>query len=87
MATTVADPLFDDEDTATAIEYVREKVLSCPGCGLPRDETMLKEAQFAYEASAIRCHACAARDRAASQYTAQEHDSAGLMFTIEEIDG
>ena len=66
---------------------MREKDLTCSGCGLPRDETMRTEAQFLYSSEPIRCHACAARDRAAHDFTRGEHDDAGILFTIEEKDG
>ena len=66
---------------------MREKALACTGCGLPRDETMAKEAQFAYVSEPIRCHACAARDRAAHDFTRGEHDDAGILYTIEEKHG
>lgn len=48
---------------------------------------MSKEAQFLYVSEPIRCHACAARDRAAKDFQKGESDDAGIVFTIEEIDG
>lgn len=65
---------------------MREQALLCPGCGHPRDETMDKDAYDHYKAHVLRCHACAARDRAAKKHTDQPHDSAGLMFGVERID-
>lgn len=82
------EPLFTEEDTLAVLEWQREQSLLCPGCGLPRDETMAKERQFDfYDARAVRCHACAARDRKARQFTKQDHDDAGLYFVAKEIDG
>lgn len=64
--------------------YERERKLACPGCGLPRDKTMSKEAQDHFISRPLRCHACAARERAAKRFTAGPHDPAGLFHTIEE---
>jgi hypothetical protein len=80
------EPWFTEEDTELALEWQREKDLECPGCGLPRDETMQKDHHDHYTASALRCHACAARDRKAKQFTKQEHDDSGLFFVPKEID-
>jgi hypothetical protein len=60
------------------------EALKCPGCGLSRNDTMRKEAQGTYKSRALRCHACAERDRAQEEFTRQEHVSHGLMFSIEE---
>ena len=80
------EPLFLEEDTLAVLEWQKEKAAQCPGCGLPRDETMSKEAQDGiYESKPFRCHACAARDRARDEYTKGEHDDAGLMFSIEKV--
>lgn len=50
------------EDREAALEWLTEDALRCPGCALPRDETMVNEddAPF-YEVHAITCHACAMR--------------------------
>lgn len=80
------EPLFTEEDTDAVLEWQREQNLKCPGCGLPRDETMQKEHQGHYKASSLRCHACAERDRAAKEFHSQEHDDAGLFFTVKEKD-
>lgn len=52
-------------------------------CGRRLSESMAKENQFAYEAEAVRCHACAAKDRVGKQYQDQEgSDTAGLMVRL-----
>lgn len=60
----------------------REEDLLCPGCGLPRDETMSKEAQDAYQSRVLRCHGCAARERMAGM-VAKQKGTEGMLFTIE----
>ena len=75
------------EDTEAVLEYLREKALICSGCGLPRDETMRPDAEDHFSSRALRCHACAARDREAKRFTSQKHDAGGLYFTVERADG
>lgn len=38
--------------------------------------------EYAYMAEAVRCHACAARDRAAEAYAKQDGLMAGLAFAV-----
>lgn len=80
------EPLFTEEDTEAALEWIRERDLKCPGCGQPRDESMAPENQNRYRAHPIRCHACAARERAAEQRRKQENDPSGLMWSVELIE-
>jgi hypothetical protein len=77
------DPLWLAEDTEAVLEYLREKALTCPGCGLPRDETMSREAEEHYRSRAFRCHACAARERETAKFVAAKGKPEGLYFTIE----
>lgn len=81
------EPLFLQADTEAVLAWQEYQDQLCPGCGLPRDETMRKEHQNHYEGGVLRCHACAARDRRAKEYTKGEHDDAGLFFIPREIDG
>lgn len=46
---------------------------------------MSKEAQNAYKSRALRCHGCAARARAASQFGDMK-GTEGLLFTVERVD-
>lgn len=80
------EPYFLDSDSEAALEYFEEQSLLCSGCGLPRDETMDKDAQDAYEAHLFRCHACAARDRKARQHAKDGGDDAGALFAVERRD-
>jgi hypothetical protein len=78
------EPLWLPEDAQAVLDYFREESLTCPGCGLPRDETMTPEAEDHYRSRAMRCHACAARERATSKFDDRPHESAGLYFTVEK---
>jgi hypothetical protein len=77
------DPLWLPEDTRDLLDYFQEQALVCPGCGLPRDETMDPEAEMHYRSRAMRCHACAARDREARRFTSSPHEEGGLYFAVE----
>lgn len=89
------EPYFLEEDTEAVFEHFEEQALKCPGCGLPRDETFATDPEHAlvlersFESSAVRCYACAARDKAQSDYTKGEYNSNGLMFTVRRkgVDG
>ncbi len=81
-----AEPLWLREDAEAVFTFLRERALECPGCGNPRDETMEREAEGAYNSRALVCHACAVRDRKQKQFTSGPHDPAGLYFTAERIE-
>jgi hypothetical protein len=50
---------------------------------MPRDETMDPEAEGHFRSRALRCHACATRDRAARKFEGQKGDTSGLYHTVE----
>ena len=79
------EPLWLPDDTKELLDYFREQELLCPGCGLPRDETMDPEAEGLYRSRAMRCHACAAREREAKRFTSGPHESGGLLFGVERV--
>lgn len=81
------EPLFTEDDTQALLDFMEEERLKCSGCGMPRDETMLKEAQGTFKARALKCHACAERDRKLTEYTSGPHDASGLVVSIERRDG
>lgn len=51
----------------------------CGGCGHPLEVSTAKENQLAYAAEIVRCHACAAKERAAKKFADDGGDSAGAM--------
>lgn len=77
------EPQWLAEDTEAALGYLREQAMLCPGCGQPRDESMTPEAERAYRSRAMRCHACAAREREQQRFSKQAHEEGGLYFTVE----
>ena len=77
------EPLWLRGDLETALDWLREEDLICPGCGNPRDETMEREAEGQYHSRALVCHACAVRDRKQREFTSGPHDASGLYFTAE----
>lgn len=81
------EALWTSDDAAAILELLREKSMLCPGCGLPRDETMSPEAERLYTSRAFRCHACKARESASEKFRQSPHDAGGLYFTIEKQGG
>jgi hypothetical protein len=77
------EPLWLQSDTEAVLEYLHDKSLMCSGCGLPREDTMTPDAERLFVSRALRCHACAARDRAARKFSDQKGDTSGLFFTLE----
>jgi RNase P subunit RPR2 len=55
----------------------------CGDCHRPMAETMAVEADDAYDTVVLRCHACAARERAGRKFTEDGNaDTAGLRIAI-----
>lgn len=79
----VADgqPLWTADDTALAVALTAIEAVTC-SCGHDRRESMEAENEYAYVAKAVRCHACATRDRASEAYAKQGGSTAGLAFTV-----
>ena len=77
--------MWTSEDTQAVLDYLQERSMTCPGCGLPRDETMDPEADGFFRARALRCHACAAMAREERRFTGQRHDAGGLYFAPERV--
>lgn len=79
----VADgqPLWTAQDTALAVALTAIEAATC-ACGHDRRESMDSANEYGYVAEAVRCHACAARDRAAEAYQKQDGSMAGLAFAV-----
>lgn len=56
------EPLWLAEDVDAVLEWQRWCDLQCSGCGQPMTETLDPELEGAYEATAVVCHGCAARE-------------------------
>ncbi|MET8765865.1 hypothetical protein [Streptomyces sp. NPDC004658] len=55
---------------------------SCPECGQPWSEATDPEAEFAYRAELVRCHACTTSAKAVKAYQDKGGDGAGLHVHI-----
>lgn len=81
VRTTASDSQWLDEDIDAALEWVEFKASLCGGCGRRRTETFDPSNEERYDVEALRCHACAARDRAAKSFHHDEHaDTSGIYF-------
>lgn len=67
-----------------ALLWAEEESLRCSGCALPLDETTQPGRDQHYDAEAIVCHSCAARDRAQRAWSEKKGDTAGLMWRVVE---
>lgn len=76
------EPWFTAADTAYAVALTAVEARACPGCGLDRADTTAAGREFHYRAEAVRCHACAARSRAAEKYQTAGGSAHGLMFAV-----
>lgn len=73
------EPLWLPEDRAWALALALVESEQCPGCGQPLAETTAADAQYAYRAISVRCHACAAVAREGRDFS--EHgETEGLMI-------
>lgn len=76
------DPQWLQEDTDLAIAFTDIEDMQCPGCGHDRSQSMDMANTFAYRAEPAKCHACAARERAArSRAKDPNWDPSGVRWT------
>ena len=84
------EPQWLESDRQEAIALVEVEAGTCQGCGQPRDESTSLELEFGYEATVIRCHACATALKSARAFQAGHvHDGTvnadaldGLTFHV-----
>ena len=55
---------WDADDQGYALALLALESEACDGCGHPVSESMDPTNQFGYHAELLRCHACAAADKA-----------------------
>jgi hypothetical protein len=74
------DPLWTQEDTDLAVALT-EIEGERHACGHPRSESMDPAHEFDWKADPVRCHACAAVDRAARRAAEDKSwDGAGINW-------
>jgi hypothetical protein len=69
-------------DTALAVTLQVNEAMSCAGCGQDRRESLDPETETAWTAEAVRCHSCAARDRASTAWNKDGGSTAGLNWVV-----
>lgn len=74
-------PLFTADDSSLAVALQSLESRTC-ACGHDRVDTTSPDAEFSFAADAIRCHACAARDRAARAFAESGGSTAGLLWVV-----
>lgn len=81
------DAEWTAQDAAYAVALTALESMRCGGCGTDRRESMDPANEFAYHAEAMRCFACAARDREGEKYRDGKGSVAGLMFSVSKKEG
>lgn len=84
MGRVVADgaPRFTHDDTVLAVALQHLDAAACSGCGQDRRQSTNPDNEYKWRADAVRCHACAARDRKAAAHEAAGGSTAGLLFSV-----
>lgn len=70
------------QDTDEALAWQEERESVCSGCGHPRQDAQDEDQADAWQAVAVRCHACAARDAAAQEWAEKGGDTGGLFWRV-----
>ena len=82
-----ADGRWTADDTALAVALHQIEALECSGCGQDRTATMNTAHEFDWQVEAVRCHACAARERYAESHMKNGGSAAGLSFVVHRKGG
>lgn len=75
------EPAWTQQDTDLAIAITEIEAERCDGCGHPVGESMDPDTEFGWKADALRCHACAARDRKA-RGMGESFDDSGIRWLV-----
>jgi hypothetical protein len=68
------------------LAWSAEHATRCSGCGNPLDECTNPDLEEAYEATSVRCFACAARATEARKFQGPEGSAAGLLIAVHRTD-
>lgn len=80
------DPAWLDGDFVAALEWQAYEDGKCPGCGQPASESMADEDDSpAYEAEALRCHACKVRSITEREASNDGDPGAGLYSIVRKV--
>lgn len=77
--------MWTPADRAWAIALLDLEADTC-ACGHQRSETTAADAEGAYRVTPVRCHACAAKERAARKFLEGSSEAAGdgLHFHVQK---
>lgn len=75
------EPLWTDDDRDWAMALLAYEADLCE-CGQPRSESMSSEAEFAYRAEPMRCHACRAIARGSEAFAQDGGAQGGLFMSV-----
>lgn len=79
------EPMWTPDDRAWAIALLDLEADTC-ACGHRRSETTQPEAEGTFQATPVRCHACAAKERTARKFLEGSNEAAsdGLHFHVQK---
>lgn len=75
------EPLWTDDDRDWALALQAYEADLC-ACGQPRAESMSPDNEFGYDATPLRCHACAAVAKGGERFSEPGADPRGLFMSV-----
>lgn len=76
------EPLWTDSDRAWALALIAVEDDTCRGCGQPLSTSTAPEAEDAWVAEVIRCHACTAAGQRTNQFQQDGGDQHGAHVHV-----
>lgn len=79
------DPMWLEEDTEAALEWLRWQQRVCVGCSQPKDESFDPDGP-SYNAEVLRCRACEAKDAKSDDFRSNKGNVNGIYFSVSPAD-
>ncbi|MFJ2863678.1 hypothetical protein [Kitasatospora sp. NPDC087314] len=76
------EPLWTDSDRAWALALLTVEEDTCRGCGQPLTESTDADAENAWTAEVIRCHACTTAHQRSTQFQKDGGDLGGAHIHV-----
>lgn len=74
------EPMWTQDDTDAAVDWMLDQNDRCPGCGRPHTETTSPDAQGAYDVEAKVCHCCLAGTTVSKAWQESRGDDMGAIY-------
>lgn len=73
---------WTEDDVEYALAWQALTTGDCSGCGQPLAESFDPANEGEYDVSALRCHACTAKDRHRAEFEEAGGEMAGLFLSV-----